>query len=189
MSSSSEEEIEELLRNGIRRQPRNFWQRRFFWRPTSKGIQTEVPTSYRSIWAPFRSSGATIRAQNTTKQGIDGKTATISVLSLPWNERILSRNAFVPWNFDFNRLECDRPRYTCNTQSTARVYLLAKAAAENCVKVPWYWWVPLCCRLRRWNPCLGECPDWWWRYIRESTSFQISQYCHGLWARLHDLFL
>ena len=103
MSSSSEEEIDQLLRNRIRRQPRNFEQRRLLDVENPREFRQKFRLPVEAFEHPTGSSGSTIRTQNTAKQGVDGETATISVSSLPWYELILSCYAFVPWNFNFQR--------------------------------------------------------------------------------------
>ena len=105
MSSLSEEEIKELLRNRIRRQPRNFEQRRL--------LDVQNPCEFRQNFRlPMEAFEHLLEAvgpqlEHTTRRN-RALTVTISFPSLPWYELILSHNAFVPWNFDFNGLECHR---------------------------------------------------------------------------------
>lgn len=90
MSSSSEEELYELLRRQIVRQPRNFAERR--------PLEIENPREFREKFRlPVDTFAPSIRinrlangAQNEAQRSFDCKTTTFNISLFPWNKLILS---------------------------------------------------------------------------------------------------
>jgi len=137
MSSSSEEEIEELLRNRIRRQPRNFEQRRLLDVQHLREFRQKFRLPIEAFEHLLEAVGPQLEHRTRRNMALTARQQLLVFL------HFLGTNSFyhvmhlchgiltsTVWNV------IARVTPACNTQSTARAYLLAKAAAYKRIQIP-----------------------------------------------------
>lgn len=131
MPSSSEEELDELLRRQVICQPKNFQNRRLFEIENPREFQEKFRLPVDAFVHLLELIGPRLEYRTRRSRALTARQQFLSISPFPWNKFLLSRNALLSWDLQINSMAHSSSRYSCNTKLEAGVHTMACWSASK----------------------------------------------------------